>query len=80
MMGGTLTSRLHEALFFYDFCLTFQLEFKHIWSKKLTVANVLIGAMRYITAFGYVITVYLAVTNSIDMVSSVYSLRPPRHS
>ncbi len=42
------------VVFYYDFALTMPQEVKHIWSSKLKLMNVLVIALRYITAFGYI--------------------------
>ncbi len=42
------------VVFYYDFVLTMPQEIRHIWSSTFKVVNVLIIAMRYITAFGYI--------------------------
>ncbi len=47
-----LQSRLVAV--YYDFILTMPQEIKHIWSSKFNLVNVLVIALRYITAFGYV--------------------------
>ncbi len=40
--------------FYYDFILTIPQEIKHIWSAKFKSVNVLIIALRYISAIGYI--------------------------
>jgi len=53
-----------SAVFYYDFILTMPQEIKHIWSSKakLNLVNVLVIALRYITAFGYVPVLMLALS------------------
>lgn len=56
-----------SVVFYYDFALTMPQEIKHIWSSKLKVVNVLIIALRYITALGYVpvlVVTFVPVINS----------------
>jgi len=43
-----------SVVFYYDFVLTFPQEVKHIWGPKFTSVNVLLIALRYTTAFGYI--------------------------
>ncbi len=42
------------VVFYYDFALTMPQEIKHIWSSKLKLVNMLVIALRYITALGYI--------------------------
>ncbi len=42
------------VLFYYDFALTMPQEVKYIWSTKMTLVNLLVIALRYITALGYI--------------------------
>ncbi len=42
------------VVFYYDFALTMPQEIKHVWSSKLKLINVLVIALRYITALGYI--------------------------
>lgn len=48
-----------SVVFYYDFSLTISQEIQHIWSTNFTFVNVLIMALRYITAFGYIPTLVL---------------------
>ncbi len=42
------------VVFYYDFALTMPQEVKHIWSSKFKLVNVLVIALRYITALDYI--------------------------
>lgn len=48
-----------SVVFYYDFALTLPQEIKHIWSSKFSRINVLLIALRYITAIGYVPILWL---------------------
>ncbi|KLO16165.1 hypothetical protein SCHPADRAFT_901697 [Schizopora paradoxa] len=43
-----------SAVFLYDFAITFPQEIEYLWSSKLKLVNVLVIALRYLTALGYV--------------------------
>ncbi len=42
------------VIFYYDFILTLPQEIKHIWSSKFNKVNLLVIALRYTTAIGYI--------------------------
>jgi len=43
-----------SVIFYYDFILTIPQEIKHFWSSKFNKVNVLVIALRYTTAIGYI--------------------------
>jgi len=43
-----------SVIFYYDFILTLPQEIKHIWSSKFNKVNLLVIALRYTTAIGYI--------------------------
>ncbi|KLO16182.1 hypothetical protein SCHPADRAFT_224874 [Schizopora paradoxa] len=45
---------ISSVIFYYDFILTMPREIKHVWSSKLNAVNLLVIALRYITAFEYI--------------------------
>jgi len=45
---------------YYDFALTLPQEIKHIWFSKFSFMNVLLIALRYVTAIDYASTLWLA--------------------
>ncbi|KLO16185.1 hypothetical protein SCHPADRAFT_938091 [Schizopora paradoxa] len=49
-----------SVVFYYDFFLTLPQEFKYLWPCKLKPVNMLVIALRYITAFGYIPTLVLS--------------------
>lgn len=55
-----------SVAFYYDFALTMAQEIKHVWSSKLKLVNVLIIALRYITAFGYIPILVLTFTPVVN--------------
>jgi len=48
-----------SVVFYYDFALTMPQEIKYIWSSKRNLMNSLVITLRYITALGYGIPVFL---------------------
>ncbi|KLO16168.1 hypothetical protein SCHPADRAFT_938078 [Schizopora paradoxa] len=56
-----------SAVFYYDFILTLPQEFKNLWTSKLKAVNVIVIALRYITALGYVLVLMLAFAPVIDV-------------
>jgi len=49
-----------SVVLYYDFALTLPQEIKHIWFSKFSLMNVLLIALRYITAIGYTSALWLA--------------------
>ncbi len=65
------------VVFYYDFALTMPQEIKHIWSSKLKIVNVLVIALRYITAIGYIpvlVLTFAPLTSSGSETVSTYQI------
>ncbi|KLO16161.1 hypothetical protein SCHPADRAFT_223084 [Schizopora paradoxa] len=56
-----------SAFFFYDFALTIPQEVKHIWFTKLSIVNVLVIGLRYLTVLGFIPAIVIAFTPFIDV-------------
>ena len=54
---------LSEVVFYYDFFLTFHQEIKFLWPCKSKPINMLVIALRYISAFGYIPTLVLTIVS-----------------
>ncbi|KLO04809.1 hypothetical protein SCHPADRAFT_947425 [Schizopora paradoxa] len=56
-----------SAFFFYDFALTIPQEVKHMWSTKLSLVNVLVIGLRYLTVLGFIPVIVFAFAPFLDV-------------
>ncbi|KLO15140.1 hypothetical protein SCHPADRAFT_927413 [Schizopora paradoxa] len=55
-----------SVVFFYDYALTLPQEYKHVWSKGFSTINALLIGLRYISIIGYLPTVALGFSPSLQ--------------
>jgi len=66
-----------SVIFYYDFALTLSQEYKFVWLRKLSAVDILVLALRYLTAASYLLILVLAFAPGIDMDECASSYRIP---